>query len=220
MTALDLGLEADALLRAAQEHGYQHPPDFPGFRAAVRIHDGATVADGTVTVPREGAPELDVDADEATLAWARHELGSMAMHRRHRSYEDGDGRHEKRLAPDDGSPLGRLVVLDDAMASTFRIREGHIQEISRSHGGARFTIAIQERVTAPDGRSVSSAFTVLFQDEQTGRLTRAHVYADGHTAVGELLLPGSRQVVTGDEDGLRVRRLELSGHELLDGSRS
>lgn len=216
MTALDLGLEADALLRAAQERGYHHPPGFAGFRAALRIHDGDTVVDGTVVVPGDGAPEFDLDAEESTIAWARHELGSMAMHRRQRSYEDGDGRHAKRLGPDDGSPLGRLIVLDDPMASTFRVRDGMIEEISRSHGGARFTIQIQERVVAPDGRVVSSAFTVLFQDETTGKLRSAHVYADGHASVGGVLLPSSRQVVTADDEGKRVRRLELTGHELLD----
>jgi hypothetical protein len=220
MATLDVALDADSLLRSAQERAYHHPPEFGGFRAALRVQDGGSVAEGTVTVGREGAPEIALDADAQTLAWARHELGSMAAHRRHRSYEDGDGRHPKRLAPDDGSPLGRLVVLEDELASTFRVRDGELSEISRSHGGARFTIVIQERVAAPDGRSVSSAFTVLFRDEASGALTSAHVYADGHEPVGGLLLPASRQVVTADGDGVRVRRLDLSEHELLAEDRS
>ena len=220
MTALDVGLDADELLRAAQESAYKHPPGFAGFTAGLRIHDGREVFDGTATIPGEGAPDLAVDAPDTTLAWARHELGSMAAHRRHRTYEEGDGRHRKRLAPDDGHPLGRLVELDDAMASTFRVRDGHLAEISRSHGGSRFTIVVQDRAAAPDGRTVTQSFAVVYRDEDLGRLTRTDVYGDEHVALGDVLLPASRQVATADDDGLRVRRIELFDHALLEGARS
>ena len=113
MATLDLGLEADALLRAAQDGSYRLPPGFAGFTAELRLHDGRSVSDGTVTVPADAPPELAIDADDDAVSWVRHELGSMAMHRRHRTYDEGDGRHEKRVAEDDGHALGRLVELED-----------------------------------------------------------------------------------------------------------
>ena len=106
------------------------------------------------------------------------------------------------------------------MDSSFRVRGGQIEQISRSHGGSRFTIVMQERAAGPDGRSVSSAFTVFFFDESSGRLTRSHAYADTHVVVDGVLLPAARQVATADDDGLDVRRFELSGHALLPGAGS
>lgn len=220
MATLDLGLEADELLRAAQDGAYRLPPGFPGFTAALRLHDGRAVSDGTVTVPGDSAPELAIDAGDDDVAWVRHELGSMAMHRRHRTYDEGDGRHEKRVAPDDGHALGRLVELEDAMRSTFRVRDRRLEQISRSHGGSRFTIVIQERASGPDGRSVSSAFSVFYWDEASGRLTRTDAYTDSHVVVDGVLLPAARQVATADDEGLHARRFELSGHALLPGARS
>jgi hypothetical protein len=219
MTTVHLDL-ADEHLRAAQEGGYHHPPGFAGFSATVAIQAGGETATGTVTIGPDAEPQLDLAGSEDARAWAGRELASMAAHRRHRTYEEGDGRHGKRLGPADEHPLGRRVELDDPLSSSFRVRDGQLTEITRSHGNRRFTIVIQDRVAAPDGRSVSTSFTVSYWDTDTGRLTRADTYADGYVERDGLLLPAFRQVATSDDDGLTVRRLELSDHRLLAESGS
>jgi hypothetical protein len=160
-----------------------------------------------------GRPEPEIDLPEEDARWLAHELSSMAGHRFHRAYEDADGRNGKVLHDDDGSPLGRLVAIEDAMDSSYRIRDGRIDAITRTHGGSRFTIVIQERAEAPDGRFVSTAFTVCHWDVESGRLLRADAYTDAYVERDGILLPARRRVATASDAGLTVRELELTDHE-------
>ena len=207
--------DADRLLRDAHGAAYRHPAGFGGFSAAVVVRSEHAAVEGDVTLRPGEKPRLELEEGELQ-AWAKRELTSMANHRWHREYDEGDGRHEKQLGPDDGHPLGRHVALEDSMHSSFRVVDGAISEITRTHEDSRFTIVIQERMKAPDGSNVSSSFTVFYWDEKSGRLTRTDAYRDGYAAQGELLLPTFRQVASADDSGLIVRRLELSQHELLE----
>ncbi len=211
----DLAAEADLLVREAHEAGYRFPPGFPGFRAQLRFSGNGGDARGSVSLRFGERPELEIELPEQERDWLAHELGSLASHRFHRSYEQADGRHRKRLHEEDGNPLGRLVTIEDAMDSSYRIEAGRIGEISRTHGGSRFTIVIQERVEAHDGRVVSSAFTVCHWDEESGRLLRADAYSDSFVERDGLLLPARRRVATATDTGLVVRKVVLDDHESL-----
>jgi Protein of unknown function (DUF3386) len=207
--------DADRLLRDAHTAAYRHPADFGGFSAALVVRSEQAAAEGEVTLRPGEPPRLTLEEGELQT-WAMRELASMAAHRWHREYDDGDGRHDKQLGPDDGHPLGRRVALEDDMRSSFRVLEGALAEITRTHDESRFTIVIQDRMKAPDGRTVSSSFTVFYWAEDDGRLTRTDCYRDGYVARDRLLLPTFRQVASAGDSGLTVRRLELSQHELLE----
>jgi ketosteroid isomerase-like protein len=207
--------EADELLRAAHETAHRWPAGFRGFRAGLRYATAELVAEGAVAVRRGPDVQLEIDLPDDDRRSLQHELSSLAGHRWERPYEEGDGRLEKQVHADDGHPLGRLVELDDKMDSAYRVGDGRLNAITRTHGGTRFTIAIQGRAEAPDGRTVSNAFTVLHWAD--GRLVRSDAYTDEFAAVGGLLLPRVRQVVTARDEGLSVRRLELHDHELIAG---
>jgi hypothetical protein len=215
LSATNVAGEADLLVREAHEASYRFPPGFPGFQSGLRFRATGVEAEGSLVFRAGERPELEIDLPEEERHWLEHELGSLAVHRFHRSYEDADGRNDKTLEPDDGSPLGRLVSIEDRMDSSYRIGGGRINEINRTHGGSRFTIVIQDRREAPDGRAVSTAFTVSHWDAENGRLLRADAYTDAFVDVGGLLLPSRRRVATASDAGLTVRELELGDHELL-----
>ncbi len=215
VTATQLAGEAELLTREAHDATYRFPPGFPGFRCRITVRAEGVEAEGSLTLRAGERPELEIELPEDDARWLGHELGSLAGHRFHRSYDEADGRNPKRLHDDDGNPLGRLVAIEDEMDSAYRIGDGRINEISRTHGGSRFTIVIQQRADAGDGRAVSSAFTVCHWDAENGALLRADVYADSHVEVEGLLLPARRRVATASSSGLAVREVELSGHELL-----
>jgi Protein of unknown function (DUF3386) len=215
LSATDVTAEADQLVRAAHEASYRFPPGFPGFRSAIRFRAAGVEASGRLDLRAGERPELEIELPEDEERWLAHELGSLAGHRFHRAYEDADGRSTKRLDDEDGHPLGRLVAIEDTMDSTYRIAGGRINEIARTHGGSRFTIVIQERAEAPDGRVASSAFTVCHWDSDSGRLLRADVYDDGYVELDGILLPARRRVATASDGGLTVRELELTDHQLL-----
>jgi Protein of unknown function (DUF3386) len=215
MTQTALASEADELLHGAYTSNYRFPPGFAGFRSDLRYRSDGVAASGSVLVPAGSAPQLELNLPEDELRRLRHELGSLAAHRFHRDYESADGAHAKQLE-DDENALGRLVTIEDAMASSYRVGNGSINQITRTHGGSRFTIVIQGRVTAPDGRRASAAFTVFHWAEEDGRLVRTDAYEDGYAEVAGLLLPARRRVATASDAGLAVREIVLERHELLD----
>lgn len=206
---------ADALVRAAHDAGYRFPPGFPGFRATLTFARAGVRGSGTVVFAAGARPQIDIDLPEEDERWLEHELGSLAGHRFHRAYEDADGPLDKDLRENDGHPLGPLVALDDPLDSTYRIADGRISEISRTHGGVRFTILIQERLDTGDGRSLSSAFTVFHWELGTRRLLRTDAYSDRHVEWRGVIVPARRRVATATDAGLVVRELVLGEHGLL-----
>ena len=217
MTVADLRRrdEADALVRDAHLNVHRYPPDFPGFRARVRLGVDHAVAVGRALFPPDAAPEVQIAADPGDAAWLSREAASMVGHRLHRSYEEGDGRFAKDVGAE-GGPFGEVVHIDDPMLSTYWIENGHITRIGRTVDGGRLTIAVQDQAPAPDGRWVARSFTVLLQDEGTGRIVSAEAYHDRYVDRDGLLLPARRRVVSLTPDGSRVRELVLDHHALLD----
>jgi len=206
--------EADALVRDAHLNVHRHPAGFPGFEARLRLSVEDAVSVGRVTVRPGSPPEITIVADADDRDWVAQELSSMATHRAHRAYEDGDGRFDKDLAGPEG-PFGRLVHMADPMLSTYRIENGHITRIGRTIPPGRLSIVIQDQVAAPDGRSVATHFTVLVQDEESGAILTADVYRDAYAVHDAVLLPARRRVVSLSPGGSRTRELTLEHHRVL-----
>lgn len=206
--------EADALVRDAHLNVHRYPPDFPGFRADVTVVDAAGPRRGQAVLRPGEPPRIDLVADDDALGWLTRELGSMAAHRWHLDYERGDGRFDKDIDSERGGALGRVVSMADPMLSSYWIHEGHITRISRTAGGGRFSILIQDHVEAPDGRAVATHFAVVHQDEG-GAISATDVYRDAYAPLWGVLAPVRRRVVTMTAGGSTARELRLTGHELL-----
>ena len=208
--------QAHAALQAAHEGGYRFPADFAGFSAVVQVVLEGVARTGRITLRSPREIEIDLDADEETLAWLRHELGSMAGHRWPTPYAESDGRWTLTLDEGAEDPLGDLVrVHDDPFNSSYRLRNGRIAQVNRQMGPTRFSITIHEHTQASDGRTLPAVFTVAFWDTAQGRLSHTDEYLDRYIEVGGVHLPAERRILRVDDEGITVRTMRLSGHTLL-----
>jgi hypothetical protein len=207
---------AHALLHAAHDRGYRYPPDFGGFEADLTFSGPEEDASGTVKVAGSRAVELTIVAGDAARGWLRRELGSMVGHRWHLPYEQADGENTLELGDDEDDLLGVTIdVKQDRYDSSYRVLAGEISQVNRAMGRVRFSIQIQARDSAPDGRTLPAHFTVFYWDTDSGRLSRADVYRDVYATVDGVSLPVCRQIISAGDDGISTRRMELSNHRLL-----
>ncbi|MGH2531910.1 MAG: DUF3386 family protein [Thermomicrobiales bacterium] len=210
---------AHDLLQTAHEQGYRFPEGFSGFSAEVTYEDPTTRSVGAVAVRAPRDVMLELDASEGVASWLRQEMSSMAGHRWPTTYEASDGRYALTLDGEANDPRGRLIQFHhDPFDSSYRIREGRIVQVNRRMGQVRFSINILEHVQTADGRLLPTYFTVSFWDVSSGRLTRADGYTDRYVVVDGVLLPESRRVLSSDDDGVTVRSLTLTAHQLLGGT--
>jgi Protein of unknown function (DUF3386) len=209
---------ADALLRQAHARAYRYPAEFKGFRAELTWRvDERSGAGGAVASPGPEI-ELGLDAPESDRAWVERELRSIVAHRQASAYDERDGRHAKRTVDHGAHPLGTLVELVDEYGSSYRVAGDQLSAVTRSIGDRRFTIVVHERAVMPDGTGLPTSFTVFYWNAESGRLSATEAYRDAAVEVDGVYLPQSREIVRGDDEGLSVRSLALTGHELLEGS--
>jgi hypothetical protein len=208
--------KAVELLREAHEQRYGWDAAFPGFEAVLTVSHGGREHRGSARV----GPDLKVDvsgiADERAATWAREALSSIAAHRRSVPFAGSDGRYPLTFGPQDHHPAGRLVRLNDALNSTYRIRDGQIMQINRSAGPRlRFTIDIVENIRTAERKVLPRVFTVSYFVADTGELQKSETYRDGYREVGKYLLPEFRSQVTAEDGGTASAALRLEEHRLL-----
>jgi Protein of unknown function (DUF3386) len=207
---------ADALLRQVHARAYRYPEAFSGFRAELAWQLDERAGEGHVIARPGPEIELVLDAADPDREWVEKELRSIVAHRQASTYESRDG-HAKRVEDDSSHPLGQLVALGDEYDSSYRISGEELSAVTRTLHGRRFTIVVHERAAMPDGSGLPTAFTVFYWNAESGALAATEAYRDTAVDIGGTFLPQSRTIVRGDDDGLSVRRLVLSGHELLEG---
>jgi hypothetical protein len=204
--------QADVLLEGAQQTGYRYPPEFSGFTATLQSSVDAGAQTVSVAVGAEG---VSVAATEGLDSWAPEQVRSMVGHRLGRTYDEGDGRHSKRVVEDDHI-LGSLVQLDDGMSSSYRVADGQIALVTRQPGPKRFSIAVQSRVQTEHGSYLPAEFAVFYWGLD-GSLEASEAYSDTYAEVDSLFLPEKRRVIRADGDGVSARLLTLTDHVLMAG---
>ncbi|MER3439587.1 MAG: hypothetical protein C4346_19430, partial [Chloroflexota bacterium] len=162
--------------------------------------------------PRE--VELDLPAPADVVTWTRQELVSLIGHRWPIAYEASDGRYTLALQHD-GHPLGCLIrFADDPFASSYRVDDRRITQITRTMGSTRFVITLQEHAVTSDERLLPVHFTVVYWDVAMNRLTRADTYSDQYAGIDGLYLPTLRQVVSATDSGIETRQVRLAEHRI------
>lgn len=209
--------EARELIRRAFESTYRWSPDFRGFRAEVTIRDGGRILQGEAVVSLPGETTVTLPgSDQEIRKWVEGQVGMMAVHRGARTFDESDGRHRLTLGPEDHHPLGRLLLIDgDGMSSRYRILDGQIRQINRSMGPVRFTINVEDSLTTPEGRHLTTRYTVYYFQPQDGSLKQVDSVTDRHAVVDGWYLPGTRRVIGAEAGEVRVRVMEFTGHRLL-----
>ncbi len=207
--------KARELLRGAFESTYRWKADFKGFRARLTVREAGKQTEGDVLVELPETIKVSL-SDADTQKWAEGQIGMMAVHRGHRTFEQSDGRHTLGLGEDDGHPLGRqLLIHGDGMDSRYRILGKHIRQINRSMGPVRFTINVEDAMTTADSRHLTTRYTVYYFNPQDNSIKQVDSISDDHAVVNGVYLPGTRRVIGTEAGEVRVRVMEFREHQLL-----
>ncbi|HZP82371.1 MAG TPA: DUF3386 family protein [Chthonomonadaceae bacterium] len=210
---------AYALLKQAHDCRETFGKDFPGLTAEVVYNDNGRTATGTLTYTVSAGVKLTLAGlPEESAQWAREQISSVLGHRRGGDFAKGDGRYPLAFAAEDHSPLGRKIVLNDALQSSYRVREKQVVEVTRTMGDERFTITVMETLPVEGGRYLPRHFSVTYFDAQTGAIRRVQQFTDAYQKVKNVWLPVSRRVVTAEKGTFTVRQIEFRNPRLLTTS--
>ncbi len=203
------------LLRRAFGSTYRWGAAFKGFSARLRVEEAGRVVDGSASVILPESITVSL-SDPELQKWAEGQVGMMAVHRGHRTFDEADGRHTLTLGPEDGHPLGRfLQIHGDGMNSRYRIAGDRIRQINRTMGPVRFTINVEDSLTMPDGRHLTTRYTVYYFRPADGSIKQVDSITDHHAVVDGVYLPETRRLISGSDGEVRVRLMTFSDHKLL-----
>lgn len=213
---------AYALLKAAHENRQNFPADFPGLAADLVFNDDGREYAGTLRYkPGDGMPlEVTLErplgpAFEGLIAWVEGTARNLLGHRRGGDFAQGDGRHPLTLGPDDKSPLGRSVLLNDALKSSYRIKDGIVTEVTRTMGDTRFTITVLETTPGEQGKYLPRHFVVTYFDAGTGAIRSVQSFTDTHRKISGIWIPTTRRVIEAEDGKITARVLTLRSPRLL-----
>lgn len=189
---------------------------FHGFRANIEVLHGGTQHQGKVLVTREARVTLEGISNEGARQYAQQALASIVMHSLQRDFNKGDGRHGITFGDDDGSPLGRKVIVHgDAYKSWYRIRDGQLTQVNRTMGTQRFTIDMLSVERDAEGRRSRQSFVVNTWNN-SGAWVKNEAFRDESVVIGAYALPRQRYVITTEPSKPSyVHAITLSGHQLL-----
>jgi hypothetical protein len=209
--------KAYELLKSAQSARETFPANFAGFKAELICNDNGQVATGTIDYQPASGAKLAINglSDEAH-GWLTQQINSLLLHRRSRDFAEGDGRHPLSLAPDDQSPLGRRVVLNDKLKSSYRVRDGQTTEVDRTMGD-RIVITILATTSTGKGKYLPHNFVVNTFDDKSGALNRTDMFTDEFTQAEGIWLPASRRVITAEAGKLTARIITIRNPQLHKG---
>ncbi|MBI1821691.1 MAG: DUF3386 family protein [Nitrospirae bacterium] len=206
--------QARDLLRRAYETTYRWSQEFKGFSSSLEVTLNGKSVKGSVTVrlPEEvkvslGDPEIE--------KWAEAQIGMMATHRGHRTFDTSDGKNILTLGEADSHPLGRLVLIHgDGLNSRYRVKDNRIVQINRNMGPVRFTINVQDSIITRDGKFLNTRYIVYYFTPK-GDLKQAESFNDEPVVVNGVYLPGKRRVFFSEGGEACVKELLFSNHLLL-----
>lgn len=210
---------AVAMLQEAHDKRETFPAGFSGLTAGITVSDSAGDVKGTLNYSSSGEVKLKLSgATSDQEKWANDQLGSAFGHRRADDFAHGDGSNPLTFDPDDHSPLGRQIALNDKGNSHYRVKDGHITQVNRSMGPTmKFSITVQADRNLPGGKYLPSTFTVTYFDA-SGAIKRVDIFTDRFQKVGEAWVPSSRRVVTAENGGFTARAFALDNISLLPAS--
>ncbi|MBI3804082.1 MAG: DUF3386 family protein [Nitrospirae bacterium] len=210
---------ARELLRSAFEKTSRWGKDFPGFSADLVVNQNGKTTKGKVKIksPKETEVTLEgLPAEDGLVKWAQNQIGMMAVHRAHRSFDESDGKYTLSFAEATADhPLGRQIAINgDGMSSRYRIKDDRIQQISRGMGKMKFTINIEEAMTTSDGKFLTTHYVVFYFSPE-GAVTQVESFTDRPFELKGTYLPGYRRIISNDGGEVVVRELLFKNHQLL-----
>jgi hypothetical protein len=201
--------QAYELLKQAQSVRETFPADFAGFKAELVCNDNGKEAIGTIDyAPTTGVKIQITNVSEEFYGWLNGQLSSLLAHRRAGDFAKGEGRYPLTLPEDDHSPLGRRVLVNDKLKSSYRVRNGQTTEVDRTMGD-RIVITILATLATGKGKYLPQHFVVSSFDTKTNQLLRSDMFTDEFTPVENIWLPSMRRIVTAENGKLTARVITL-----------
>lgn len=206
---------ARKLLASAFKKTYRWPMDFKGFKADLSVREEGRFEKGTVRIG--SARDVTICFESKDLQeWAEGQIGMMAVHRSHRTFEESDGRSVLSFGDEDGHPSGRkLIISGDGMTSYYRVLEDRITQINRCMERVKFTINVEESLRTSDGRNLTTRYSVYYFSPKDNSLKKVETYSDIHVPVNGVYLPGSRMTHFNEKGKVITRLLRFENHQLL-----
>jgi len=199
-----------SLLKSTRETSQNFPANFAGVTTEIVLNDNGKVAKGTLSYTVGKSGELKIEGlDEDTKGWLNDQAMSVIAHRRGGDFAKGDGRHPITFGEDDNSPIGRRVVLNDSMKSSYRIRNQQVAEVDRTMGADHFTITVLETTPVAGGKNLPRHFTVTYFDAKTGAIKRSEAFTDEYKLVDGVWFPASRRTVRAENGKVITRVIEF-----------
>jgi Protein of unknown function (DUF3386) len=211
---------AVAALKAAHDQRDTFAPGFTGLTAAVTINDNGQEVKGNLTYSVSAGLKLNLTgATTAQQTWAEEQIGSAFAHRKPDDFAAGEGSKPLTFGKDDNSPLGKEICLNDRMNSLYRVKDGHITQVTRMAGPAmRFTITVLSDRNLPGGKYLPTQFTVTYFDAKTGGIKQVDFFSDKFSKVGDSWVPSARRLVTAENGGFVTRSFTLEDMKALNSS--
>jgi hypothetical protein len=195
--------------------------DFPGFTADGEVYHHGRSFKANIDVGDKGKVEVDFgqlklvpeEEKEPARNEAKETLASIVGHR---FPPDSDKKTPCKFAEvAEINPFGKLIEpLDDAMGSSYRIRDKQILEVNRQMKDSRFTISVMENRQNEDKLYLPVSYVVNFWDVKTDALTRSVTYHLTWVRVDKFDLPETADVVTASAGKQVEFSLRLSKHKL------
>ena len=213
---------ASKLLKEARQARMEWE-NFPGFSANIQVNHNGMSQRGQIVVSGAGRVDVKGIDNPKTKMWVRKQVSQIVMHRISNAAE----RDTPCAFADDvkDHPLGRkIVVLNDELHSSYRIRDRQIIEVNRSMKGIRFTITVLHNYETPNKKFLPASYVVNTWASKGGQLVSSSSHHHTWTKVGQYDLPASLLIANAAPEGddsasshhvLDSWSLHLSGHELL-----
>lgn len=206
---------AYALLKDAHDARQVWPTDFPGFSAEVVFNDNGQLTKGKISYEQKSGVSLTIEGiSPESKTWLVNQLNSLLSHRRGGDFAKRDGANPITFGEDDKSPIGRLVILNDSLKSSYRVRDNKVVDVTRTIAGERFTISVLETTSVENNKYLPRHFTVTYFDAKTGALKRTESFSDKHTKITDIWIPTERRVIRADNGVITSRVVEIHNCEL------
>jgi hypothetical protein len=203
------------LLKEAHDARQVWPADFIGFNAEVAFNDNGKITTGKISYEQKTGVSLSIEGLEAEAkTWLTNQLNSLLSHRRGGDFDKRDGANPITFGEDDKSPTGRLVLLNDSLKSSYRVRDSKVVDVTRTIANEKFTISVLETTPVENGKYLPRHFTVTYFDAKTGLLKRTEAFSDTHTKIGNIWFPTLRRIIRAENGLVSARLIEISNFEL------
>lgn len=202
--------QAYALLKEAHDARQVWPEDFAGFSAEVVFNDNGQIVIGKLSYEQKAGVNLTIEGlSQESKTWLLNQLNSTLSHRRGGDFAKRDGANPITFGEDDKKPTGRLVMLNDSLNSSYRVRDGKVVDVTRTIAGERFTISVLETTSVENNKYLPRHFTVTYFDAKTGSIKRTESFSDTHTKLNNIWFPTQRRVIRADNGVIISRVIEL-----------